>query len=345
MGLIRDAVGTLIDAFRASHTKHEATTRSQPILEQLTREPRFLTAILERYVTRAGSFDRKNYPVVGMGLALNPHFSLVANCWIPLPGRETHVSTKSIHHHGDLLLCTATMFGTGYEHWMFSMPQAQDVSRNVWSMDLLDTSLHGRHHVAFVDHHIAHCPLYPPDLTITLALWTSRHPVSWQDHVKRLPFFQGREAQLRKVAQALGLRRQLDLKIVENFDFFPKDDGFAAMKERQEFQLGPNEDHVHSVFHVIQQTGNDRLASLIRKQIDDGKVRNGRRTVEKLLTDLAQGKPIEGKLSHGHYDVPHANFTRDDIQRALAAALPTGNSNGRKLAAAAHGEAPARARP
>jgi hypothetical protein len=336
MGRIREIEREVLRVFRGSATKHEANERAKPILEQASRDGTFLSAILERYLETPGSLDRGNYPVVGIQIALNPWFGLSANCWVPLSSRETHISTKAIHHHGDLLLSTATVFGPGYEHWMFSRPESVDESRGIYRMELLEAAPHPLHHVAFVDAWIAHTPLYPSSLSVTLALWSSRHPVTWRDRVKRLPVFQGREEQLRNLALRLGLREQFALKVPESFDYYPTAEGFQVMRERQEFCLGPNSDHVCSVFHVIQETGNERLSRNIRRAIQDGKVAAGRANVEKMLALLERGTPIAGKLSRGHYGVPHANFTRDDIQAALrvtaANTKPKETIRGRQLA-------------
>jgi len=311
---VRQAERELIDIFRASTTKLEANERSAPVLEQLTRDPRFLERVLAGFVATPGALDRGHYPVVGMPIALNPWFSLVANCWIPLPGRGTNLTTKAIHHHGDMLLSTATLFGPGYEHWMFTTPKK--IEGDVYAMELLEAAPHPRHHVSFVDAWIPHVPLYPRALSITLALWTSRFSTTWKDHVKRLPIFRGREASIRKAALRLKLRAA-DLKVVENFDFYPVERGFRVMEVRKEFDLGPNEDHVTSVFHVIQETGNEHLARSIKRALHDRRIAGARPVVERLLRRLERGEPIDGRLSAGHYDVPFANFTREDIRRAL----------------------------
>ncbi|MBS2016807.1 MAG: hypothetical protein JST00_28235 [Deltaproteobacteria bacterium] len=330
-----EAERELLHIFKTSATKYEANERARPVLEQLSRDPSFLSGILEAYLSSPGSLDRQNYPVVGIPIALNPWFGLVANCWIPLPGRETHIATKAIHHHGDMLLSTVTLFGPGYEHWMFTMPKALDEKAGIYSMDLLESAPHPQHHVAFVDAWIAHTPLYPKSLSITLALWSSRHPVTWRDRAKRLPMFKGRETQLRNLAVKLGLRKKLDLKVVESFDYYPVDKGFAVMKERKEFELGPMEDHICSVFHIVQETGNERLSRTVRRAISDGKVKaSARSAVERVLEKLEKGTPIEGRLSEGHYGLPYANFTRDDIKRALATIETAGKvrHDGRQLA-------------
>ena len=310
-------------------------------MEQLTRQPAFLTAVLEKYLSDPASLERKNYPVVGIEIASNPWFGLVANCWIPLPGRETHISTKAIHHHGNMLLTTATLFGPGYEHWMFSMPKEVEPERGIYEMELLEAAPHPQHHVSFVDAWIAHTPFYPKDLSITLALWSNRFDTTWRDHLKRLPVVSKNANVLRDVAVKVGLKRALDLKVVASYDFFPAPSGFQVMRERKEFELGPVEDHVHSVFHVVQRTGNEHLGRLMRKQLEKGTLRAARPTVERLLGDLERGRPIEGRLSTMHHGIPYANFTRDDVRGALRALGKV--DNGGKLASAQGGQEAPRA--
>ncbi len=89
--------------------------------------------------------------MVSIPVGLNPFFHLVAHCWIPLPGRETHISTKAIHHHGDLLLSSVTIFGPGYEHWMFTLPEPIDALQGLYTMELIEAAAHPQDHVAFVD--------------------------------------------------------------------------------------------------------------------------------------------------------------------------------------------------
>jgi hypothetical protein len=351
MNRLREAEAELVKVFRTSATKHEAHTRVRPIMAQLSRDPSFLSAVLVKYLTTPGSLDRRNYPVVTMDIALNPWFGLAANCWIPLPGRETNISTKAIHHHGTLLLTTAAAHGPGYEHWTFTLPKPVSEGSDLYTMDLIEVAPHPQHHVDFVDAWTGHTPFYPKAMSITLALMSSGQPTTWRDRVKRLRVFRGRERQLRKLAIRLGLKKGLEIKVVDSFDFYPVEEGFNVTRERVEFALGPNEDHVRSVFHVVQETGNEALSRTIRRTLDAGTITTGRPIVEKLVGELERGTPIEGRLSPGHYDVPHMNFTREQVLRSLAALKARtdskrGEPHGdvRKLAAEARGEAPAGAR-
>ena len=312
---LSEHIEALTELFRRSTNKHDAHFRARDMLKEMAADPSVLTAVFEKYLRRPGIMNSRHYPVIGIEIELNLHFGLVANCWIPLPDRRTDVSTKAIHHHGEMLLTTVTAFGPGYEHWTFSRPSLVDPERALFALSLLEREPHPLGGAAFVDAYVPHLPLYPGALTITLALWSHRSRTSWKDRVKRLPFLKGREAALRELGGRLGLSRALDLKVVHYFDFCPAAGGFRGLAERKEFDRGPNEDFVFSLFHVLQQTGQEQLAARIESRL--GEIEN-RELVKTLLRDLREGRAIEGRLSRGHFDRDSANFTTEDIARALA---------------------------
>ncbi len=314
-------IGRLKAIFKTSKDKHEAHEKSRGVLAEMAGDPAVLSAILKAHIDTPGTFNTRHYPVVGINVALNPDFNVAANCWIPLPGGETGVSTKAIHHHGDLLLTTVTAFGPGYEHWTFHRPEVIDEARELYALRLIERAAHPLHHVAFVDSQIPHLPMYPPSLSITFALWSSRRPTTWRDYLKRVPFLKKNEATLKRLARRAGLVEALDLKIVEYFDFYPVEEGFQGMKERREFARGPNEDYLYSFFHILQRTGNEGLAPAVQRRLDSGAPLDNPRLIKARLDDLRAGRPIEGRLSEGHYGIPHANFSAESIERSLGAAL------------------------
>ncbi|MCM3871776.1 MAG: hypothetical protein ND895_13930 [Pyrinomonadaceae bacterium] len=316
-------IGALKKIFASSSDKREAHFRSRNVLEDMSGDPAFFTAVLEKHLGTSGSLNIKHYPVVGIDIELNHMFGLVANCWIPLPGKETDVSTKAIHHHGDMLLSTVTAFGPGYEHWTFETPVAVDADRERYSIAVLDRTPHPLHHVAFVDSFIAHLPFYPPAMSITYALWSSRFRSTWKDRVKRIPLLQKNSVRLRKLASRAGMARQLELKVVEYFDFYPTADGFCGIKDRKEFELGPNTDYLPSLFHVIQETSNQQLAPLIKLQLNAQIPLANPEMIADLLHHLEREEIIEGRLSPTHYGIEGANFTKQEIERALTAQART----------------------
>ena len=316
--VVDEVVAELTKVFRRSWHKRGAHAEARPILEQVSRTPAFLREALEAYVPTMAALNHGNYPVLAVPIVSNPYFDLVLNCWIPLPNRETHISTKAIHHHGSMLLSTATIFGPGYEHWLFTPPRPVETEQQRYRMDLLEVARHPQHHVAFVDSRVAHVPIYPQGESVTLALWSDSFPTTWRDHLKRTSLVKQHAQTLRKVVVRAGLTKALALKLVDTFDFYPSAAGFVPMKEREEFALGPNEDHLHSLFCVVQCTGNEHIARDVQRRMTDLRVSNAS-LVRQLIQRVSAGQPVEGRLSAGHYGIPHANFTTESIRIALRA--------------------------
>jgi peptide subunit release factor RF-3 len=70
---------------------------------------------------------------------------------------------------------------------------------------------------------------------------------------------------------------------------------------------------------VIQDTGNEQLGGLIKERLASGEPIENRELLNQLLTDLKEGRRIEGRLSPMHYGIAQANFTKREIEQALAA--------------------------
>jgi hypothetical protein len=317
MGVLDDVVVDVTNVFRRSADKHEAHREVAPILKQVSHDPRFFSEALQKNLEDPAFLEARNYPTVGLTIASNAYCEMLVNCWIPLPGRETDISTKTIHHHGRILLTTVTLFGPGYEHWLFTPPQPLDRTRDVFTMELVEAAPHPAHHVSFVDAFVPHLPIYPPSLSVTFCVFSSQDPVTWKDHVKRIGVLKRHEEKLRHLAVALGVAGRLDLKVIEYHDYYPTPDGFQGMRERKEYERGPNEDHLQSLFHVLQETGNQALAKVIERQIASGRRFTNHALIEKLLADLHRDVPIEGRLSACHLDVPHSTFRKADVERTL----------------------------
>ena len=318
-GVIAAYVARLREIFCTAPDKQEAHARSREVVAEIARDPNFLTEALEQHLSAPANLNRRHYPVVGLEVESNPDFDIVLNCWIPLPDRATDISTKAIHHHGPMLLTTATVFGPGYEHWMLRRPEPIGSGRDLFRMEPIEHGRHGLHEVAFVDAYTAHVPIYPESLTITVCLWSNSAPTTWRDTLKRVPVLRRNAAALRRAATRFGLAKQLDLKVDDYKDYHPTDQGFIGMKDREEFPHTNNEDYLYSLFSIVQDTGNSELASVVERQLDQGARLNEPTLIRRLVDDLKNGTQIEARLSPGHYAVPHANFRTSDIERALAA--------------------------
>jgi hypothetical protein len=315
-------VTEILGIFKANADKTKAHEISKPLLEAMTHNPQVMTEIIRLNIAQPGFFNRTHYPSPSMQVARTPYFDFVVNCWIPLPDKVTNISTKALHHHGPMLLSTATAFGPGYEHWMLTFPQPIDHEQELFRMDLIEAAPHRLHHVSFVDKYIVHVPMYVSTLSITYALWSNSRPTTWKDRMKALPMFRRNAALLRNVGKKLGLTKTLDLKMEEYLDYYPVNGGFKGVRNRDdvEFKRGPVSDYLPSIFHIFQETGNAQLAEEIKGFInhDPDLSEENRKLALSLVQDLTAGRPIPSKLTDGlHYGFYHSNFTRESIEHAL----------------------------
>lgn len=304
--------------FRRVPTKHMAHEQSRGVLLDMAADRECLRAAIAAELMRPGGLNTRHYPSVGFPIEHNPYFGLVVNCFLPLLSGETDVTTNSIHHHGHMLLTTVTTFGPGYEHWRFTTPKSIDATRELFSIAFVDRETHRPGHVAFVDEFTPHAVLYPPSLTVTLALWSSRHEVSWRDHIKRVPAIEARSAQLLRMAKRFGLVQALRVNARSYFDYYPVQDGFRGMRDRIQFERGPNEDYLYTLFHILQQTGNEDLAP--DEQRRASLAIDNPRLVDQLVRDLQRGTPIGHRFSEGLHHLDHMNFKIQAIEHALDAA-------------------------
>lgn len=312
------AIADLRAIFESAPSKHAAHRESGELLVRVAQDPEFLRDVLRAAVGDSGKLNSSSYPVLAFEVESNPHFEMVVNAWIPHPDRRTDLSTKAIHHHGELLLSTVTMFGPGYEHWSFTPPEPDPAAgEHRYRIGLIETGQHELGDLVFVEAKTPHLPLYPPDLTLTLCVWSDQRPTSWRDRLKRIPLLQRNRDLLRRVVTRVGLADQLAVKNVSLFDFHPVGDGFEGLPEREEFQRGPNEEYLQNLVYVLQKTGNADLLAELRAHLDSGSLE--RPEAARALLDAAErGERIEPTLARAHYTQPHANFTRAEIEAALA---------------------------
>jgi hypothetical protein len=305
--------------FEQAPTKLEAHRRSEPLLRELVGHPRFLEATLAHHLEDPAALNTLNFPSIGINLSLTVHYTLVVNVFLPWPTGETDITLNAIHHHGQLMLTTVTAYGTGYEHWLFATPKPLHPAQHLFSLTLIERGLHPPQHLAFVDAYHPHAVMAPKSLTITLALWSSCRPTTWQDRAKRLAVFRGREKTLARVVRAMGLTRRLAVNDVNLLDYYPTTEGFKGMPEREQFERGPNEDYLYTLFHILQRTTDDRLASSIEQRLRGPKPPGNAALVTRLLADLRAGNLIEPRRTAALHQLPHMNFRAADITQTLEA--------------------------
>lgn len=312
---IEPYTATLRQIFKRARSKRDAHEQSGRVLLEMGADPACLRAALAAQVGRPGGLNARHYPSVGLPIEHNAYFNLVANCFLPLPSRESDITCNSIHHHGNLLLSSVTAFGPGYEHWRFTAPTVIDRERELFSMKPIDRATHGLHDVTFVDSFMPHAVLYPPSLTVTFALWSSQYDVTWRERLKMVGPIRRRRQWLRKVAERLWLSKGLRINIEHYVDFYPTRHGFKGMRNRVQFAYGPNEDYLYTLFHIIQCTGNSDL--VFNVELRAGPALESPRLVEELVRALRKDVPVAPRFSEGLHRLDHMNFKTDAIERTL----------------------------
>jgi hypothetical protein len=305
----------LAKIFRRVRNKRDAHNHSRSVLLDMAGDRACVRAALAGEIQRPGGLNTRHYPSVGIPITHNAYFNLVTNCFLPLPTGATDVTTNSIHHHGHLLLTTVTAFGPGYEHWRFTEPRPIDSERDIFSFRVIDRAQHCSGHAAFVDSFMPHAVIYPSSLTVTFALWSSQNEVTWVDHLKRVRGLEARRESILRVVRRFGLSNLLRLNVDDYFDFYPVQNGFKGMRKRIQFERGPNEDYLYTLFHILQRTNNEDLAPdddlLSRVPVDNpGLVRT-------LARDMKRGVPIPCRFSQNLHWLDHMNFKTKSIEETL----------------------------
>ena len=258
-----------------------------------------------------------SYPQPGMELVSKSRFTLALNCWPPHPLAREDVATKTVHHHGKLLLTTVCLYGPGYEHWLFKPPRRlQDEDFEI-SLDSVTT--HGVGSTAFVDRYCPHCPFHPPSLSVTLALWSSSEADSLVSHAKRIPLVSLLRGPLAKSARQLGIDRGLGMNQLDYLDYYPAGDRFRGMRVRQEYPRGSNSDHLHNIVHILQHTGNPILVPALVRTGEQLRMKPESRTVlASLARRVEHAEEIPFVRWNGH-EQEHTSFSKQDVRVASGA--------------------------
>ncbi len=308
--------------FKKEKDRQKAHATSSKILEDLSTNNTLLSEIFRSNLNKKNFFSQEHYPVLAFPICANEHYELIANVWIPLASKSTEYSTKSIHHHGPMLLTTVTAFGPGYFHYLFDRPVRDESKSNVFSMKVLAANQHERSTSLFVDQYLPHCPMYPEKLSITYALWSNSIQKQLLSRVKRLPLLRQHSTLLRQIGKKIGLTKALDLKLETYLDYYPANDHFCGVKEREEveFKKGPISDRASSIINLLQETKNEDLLSLCEKDLLANQSL-GEQIKERCLNLVSKAKAgteIESRISDEvHFGFEKANFTHDQIKASL----------------------------
>lgn len=307
------AFSELTDRFRRTRDAQEAHLASVPLLQDLAASAGLVEAILSRHLARPDVLRTPHFPVVSFHIARNPYVHLLANAWMAHPDQRTDLTTKAIHLHDRLFLTTVTIFGPGYEHWLFERPRRRGGG---YRTRLVSIAPHPPGQPAFVDTEVAHTSTFPSRLSLTLCLWTPERP----GLLRRAGARARRAARDGRARIPASLRPPAAL-LDRPLDFYPGAGllagRLAGLPERHAFPFGPCEDYCHSLVHILQETGCEHLAAAFtaRTAALPGPAKAAAETA---LARMQRGESVAGRYSEGQTTDPTANFTRAAILSAIA---------------------------
>ena len=309
---------TLGGIFHTYNDPYRAHEEARELLVDLS--PWFFKPVLQQHLSDFNTFNcqRKN-PVLEFIIESNEHYTLIANCFLPRDDGNTHLSHQSVHHHGSLLLSTASVFGPGYETWNFTKPQSVPGRKYLYNMSVISAVHHQVGNALFVDAYFPHIVFYPPQLSVTLALWSNRTPVNWKTRIKRNILLQRLKMPLKDTAKILGLAHFFELNVVSFFDYYPSEGAFKGLKKRAMYPLGSNEKCLRNMFYIIQETCNDDFVDLVDHMIKrNGMYMKNRQLVEDYNSLMKEKVPIHPAFENSQHFLALANLRQVDVRGALS---------------------------
>jgi hypothetical protein len=236
----RNQVSVRLDRCFAQNDFRRAHELSRAVLESLSRDDESVRHVFRACVATPGFLaSARINPVIALPVFETARYTLVANCWFPHPTRGTEVSHQSIHHHGNLLLSTVAAHGPGYESFLFERDYEIGDTRRVKDLRLKARWRNARGQYEFVDSYVPHLVFYPPEISVTFALWSRERPRRFQavsTIVKKL----GLGAAAAKAVRALGVARALDVNQQRDLDFAVEEGAFVALQSRASYAPGSN---------------------------------------------------------------------------------------------------------
>lgn len=198
-------------------------------------------------------------PVIAIPMMQTADFTLVANCWIPRPDGNTEISHQSIHHHGNLILTSASAFGEGYESILFKKLPPDDFA--VQNIKIDKTYKNPRGQIEFVDSYTPHIVFYPRKVSVTYALWSREAPLRSKNLAKSSVLQKFRKPikktlELLRLSKALGLNQEVDL------DFSVRGSQLVRLGRRIKYQPGSNENFLQALHYLLKEIGFDREEDL-----------------------------------------------------------------------------------
>ena len=302
-------------AFRTSD-RYAAHRSAAPILVEMAKDRRVLHAVARQAVRDPAYLQRvRTHALMGFDIEETADFTLVANCFLPLPDRAADISSECIHHHGTLMLSTVAAFGDGYESMVFKQGFHVDPGTGRTRMQVEKLYRNELYNVEFIDARTPHIVFFPPRLSITYALWSANQRIPFA-RLRRSRALQYFKHPIIRVIRALGASKAMAVNVVEDLDFSLEGDGLYVLHERlYGYTNGTNANFIQNVFHILQQIGFDDRPLL--EQLKARCVAAHPQAV-RWIDALLSGEPIPDAFEPAHVNIAKINLRKQDILAAVS---------------------------
>lgn len=317
-------ISQLLELYDSVLTITDFHRLAAPLLQQCSTTS-FLHDVLSKAILSPAFIHQGHYPQPSLPIYTDPRFTLVANIWFPYPGSTQEISTKALHHHGNIHLTTCTIYGPGYTHWLFHPLEnaGKSSSHQTVQLKLSHCLLHKFNDSIHVPPFYIHVPMYPKSLTVTLALWSSDVKPDFRSRLKHIPLFRSTKSFVRRYIPDL-LRPFLGLNTYGNLDYYPVQEGFKPIPHRSlcEYSLGPVNHRIQTLLSFIQSIQYDinvpELDRLFLQPLSSDQ--NQHTFISSLLHKFRDNIRIEPIFTPDlHLNHPLSNFSSDAILRSIQA--------------------------
>lgn len=233
----------------------DAHYNCREILETIAHDKNFLINTLINFMEKKKNLSCCSYrPFIIVPIWANQYFSFSAHLWLPLPKHISSLSHQSIHHHGKLLLSSVSPYGEGYESVLFKPGWEVDPFTREATLQPDKYYKNKLFNLEFIDEYTPHVVFYPESFSVTYALW-SKDRYYLSEKLKYFPIISKFKEPVKKIISLTGSKNATSLNLVEDMDFFIRDNKCYSMKKRIYCKNGTNQEFINNFLYSLQTLG------------------------------------------------------------------------------------------
>ncbi len=304
----------ITSVFRRNNDLYKAHALAAPVLKEMAADMNIFHEIIKRNLLEKDFLlSNRINPVIALPINKTEYYTLVANCWLPLPDKNPAMTHQSIHHHGNLLLSSVAPIGPGYTSVLFKKGYKINPD-NTTEIEIDKIYSNEKGSLEFIDTYTPHVVFYPQDFSVTYALW-SETSTSMMLRWKKSSFIQKYKKQAKEIFSLIGMDKKIGLNAIEQFDFYPSNGKIISMKNREMYPVGSNDSFIGALFYILYKSG-FKDHEFLKKL---GTLKSGKEyeKFELLLNKYLAGKEFQSEFESCHLGIDKVNFSREELLRCF----------------------------